>query len=513
MNKRYRYTLLSAVISGMLALVLYRSLGQSFGIVPLVVLMLPLIVFAALKENRIGCRPEVLINEMPTVMGMFSASLNSGGSFEGAVRNIADNGPDNISRLFKGVVTDADCRNVPGIRAGMQSLLSEMPRQLADVRRSMNIVMTAFDSKDPAERRSMMDDAEKIALEGLKDVGQAYSSGLSTPCMMIFGLGIMVPMMLVSFFPMLNMGGMFQVNGLDPDMITFITVAGIPAVVLMVIFMIRSRNPFPWTGIDISQLRYIIPLVLALPLYLALSFLPTADRIIVSVSAGAVGSLLLMVPQIMTERRRRSEEELLKDAMFELGNRLTMGDNFETALLYALRSREDLPGLATAMERGLNMCRGDVCSAITEAMSPVSAEMASYYSEVYRASKKDTRDSGRLATSIAHQIQDRSAVRKDIGNRLKSMLDMMTGTSAVFAPLILGMSVVMLGPISQLTGGEALWDVSIVLLVYLIELAGLISILSSNLMCKGDILDVESRFCAMVPIALIVFRVCSEISM
>ena len=47
---------------------------------------------------------------------------------------------------------------------------------------------------------------------------------------------------------------------------------------------------------------------------------------------------------------------------------------------------------------------------------------------------------------------------------------------------------------------------------YLVELAALISLMSTNLMCKGGSLNVISRFCLMMPVSLAVFMVCSALS-
>ena len=120
-----------------------------------------------------------------------------------------------------------------------------------------------------------------------------------------------------------------------------------------------------------------------------------------------------------------------------------------------------------------------------------------------------------LIDSAQSKIFDaiQNSVRKDIENKLKSTMDMMTGTSAIFAPIILGMSIVMLGPISSITGQVFFEDIGQTLAVYLIELAALISLMSSNLMCRGRTVDVMARFCLMMPIALMVFMVCSSFSL
>ena len=139
--------------------------------------------------------------------------------------------------------------------------------------------------------------------------------------------------------------------------------------------------------------------------------------------------------------------------------------------------------------------------------------MANHYCEICKASKRDVRNAGKLATGIAHQVQDQNTVRKGIENKLKSTTDMMTGTSALFAPIILGMSIVMLGPITEITGEVFFDGIGKILSIYLIELAALISLMSSNLICKGKTVDVMARFSLMMPVALIIFLAVSSISL
>jgi hypothetical protein len=93
------------------------------------------------------------------------------------------------------------------------------------------------------------------------------------------------------------------------------------------------------------------------------------------------------------------------------------------------------------------------------------------------------------------------------------MTDMMTGTAAVFAPLVLGMSVTMLGPISRVMEGVDFGNTSVILSVYLVELCILVSVLTSFLNGKVDIRDIAYRLGLMLPVSLIVFMLSSSIGL
>lgn len=468
-----------------------------------------------MSRYKLRCPPETLMNEAPSVIGTMSVTLSSGGSFDTAVREVAKNGPKNISGIFRKIVLDADCRSICDIKRASIDTICSFPDVLSPFKRAMQMVATAFDTEDVNERNAMMKDAENIVLEGLKTIGESYSASLNSPCMLLFGLGIMLPMILVSMLPMLSIGGLFSVSFIDSEMITALVLIIIPLSVGALIISIRGKNPFFKAEFSESDLRYLLPMISVIPVYFALVRMGIKDDLAVCASfmTGGLLTFSAIIPSILKEKERLRMEDALKGALFELGNRLSMGENFENAIKTALGSRKDCSLLSSRMERELILCRGDVESAIDLVMGKISALMAGHYRDIYRASLRDVRNSGKLATSIAHQIEDQNGVRKGIENKLKSMMDMMSGTSAIFAPIILGMSIVMLGPITEITGEVFFDNIGMTLAIYLVELAALISMMSSNLMCRGRAIDVMARFSLMMPVSLLVFVICSSFSL
>jgi hypothetical protein len=378
----------------------------------------------------------------------------------------------------------------------------------------MYLMISASDPKDANERMRITKDANDTILEGLKELGESYSSKLNAPCMIIFGLGVMVPMIMVSIIPMLSVGGQFSSASLDPMMIAVVTLLLIPAVVAAVIMTIASKNPFYVRSNEKVTAVHVISAAVCVPAFFVMFHITKDMAFSAAASAIASGiSLFITIhPGMMKERRKVKTESIMGDALFDLGNRLLSGENFETALTATFNGRNDCAELAISLEKNMMISRGDGEMAIRTAMTPYSERMASLYSDVYASSLKDLRDAGRLAVSIGHQLQDQTAAMNGIQNKLRSMLDMMTGTSAVFAPLILGISLSMLAPLMHLAGGTEMSFASPILIAYLIELAALISVLSTQLKCRGGLLTILYSFSMMMPIALIVFLVSSNIS-
>ena len=189
------------------------------------------------------------------------------------------------------------------------------------------------------------------------------------------------------------------------------------------------------------------------------------------------------------------------------------GENFESASVSAFSVRKGCRSVADALAREFDICRGDIEHAIDVCISPVSPTIAGYVKDIYRASCKDLRDAGRLAIALAHQMQDQDTVRKGIGNKLRSITDMMNGTSMVFAPLILGLSIMMMGPLSVVSGSADIGHSFAVVSVYLVELAVLIAVLGSMLAGRFSTENVIYRLSMAIPSAMAILSVCSSITL
>jgi len=474
----------------------------------------PVLIFFLTKKKITDPKAEVLMNESPTVIGMMRLMTDSGRSLDQCVREIAKNGPKNISALFRKVVWDVDTRSSTDIKGSLNRMLSSLPERASAFRRSMYLIVSASDSKDENERTRMTKDANDTILDGLKEMGESYSSKLNAPCMVIFGLGVMIPMILVSILPMLSVGGQFTSASLDPTVIAIITLLVIPAVVAFVIIMIASKNPFYIRSDERIGPLPLISVAAGVSSFTAMFVLTGNIGTAMSVSAILGGLVLFAVlhPRMSAERKRVGIEGMMADALFDIGNRLLSGENMEKAMISSFRERKDAGDLAVTLERCFLLSRGDSAAAIHNAMDAHSKRMADMYCDICAASSKDLRDAGRLAISMGHQLQDQAAAIAGIKNKLRSMLDMMTGTSSVFAPLVLGISISMLAPLANIAGGSDISFTTPVLTAYLIQLAALISVLTTQLKCRGGVLTTLYTFSTMMPVALMVFMITSGIS-
>ena len=456
-----------------------------------------------------------LVNECPSVVGMLSAGLQSGGSLDSTVRSLAVNGPRLSRKLFEDVVRRTDTKEFPSISEGLVAMASALPKEASGCSRAIMMVISASESADDPTRNGLLDDASDLALEAVKEMGESYGESLTAPCMAVFGIGIMVPMIMMSILPMLSIGGIFGSRSIDQGTIVLITLVVVPAVILAVSVLVRHRNPFLSESLSLNELKCALPLLGTLPLAISHCYFfgGIESLFILSLAPTCIATMILMMNDMNNDRKRRKCEQAIMDSVFDIGNRMVSGENFETSVISATSSWEGSIELSERISREMNVCRGDVRSALHRSIDPISREMGIALEDILVCSEKNNDDAGRMAVNLGKQFQNRNRIRRTLELRLKSTTDMMIGTCMFFAPIVLGMSVSMLEPVSRISGSSALSNTSTILNIYLIELCALISVLLSSLGSGERLTSIIWRFCLMCPVSLLVFLVCSSFSL
>ena len=458
--------------------------------------------------------PNLLLNEGPEVVGCIATVLEGGGSLDTAVREIAKNGPPCSAKLFRRIVEDSELRIECDLLTAISRLISELPEGCSSYGLALRMAVTAADAKDPNERTRLLKEAADISLRGLSEAGKTFAASLNAPCMAIFGLGIMVPMVLMSIMPMMSLSGLFGASAVDLRSIAVITLVLIPCAVLAMIAGINRRNPMASVSPKGSPLEF-LPFLMVFPV-LVLSHMLFDDWALSVCLSVVAASILALVSGLRKDRAmkcRTKAERDLGHILLEIGNRLTSGIPFENSVTESLEGKKSLKAMAGAFRNEMQICRGDVEAAISNVFSSVSQDIADSLTEIYRTSVRNLVEAGRLSISLGRRINDRSSIRKSIRNELKGMCDTMYGTAAVFAPLVLGLSVSMLEPLKRLSEGIDSGATSLVLSIYLCELCSVIALLLSFIEGSINYRTVVRKMSGMCIVSLTVFMLVLRISL
>ena len=454
------------------------------------------------------------MSECPTVVGMITSLLQSGGSIDSAIRYISGSGPRLSSKLFTEAVRSTDTKGFQSLPEGLGSVLSELPKEASGYRRSIMMCLSAAGSSDDDSMDKMLGEAAELALESVREMGKSYGASLTVPCMTVFGIGIMVPMILMSILPMLSVGGLFGSRMMDEGMVVLVTLILVPSMILMVSVYIRNKNPFLIEKVELRGMTVGAPLLISVPMMLIYPLVgdDPSGIFLFSVAPACVVTALFMIESVRDDRRRTRCGQAMMDSVFDLGNRMLSGSNFEISAVESLAERKECSHVSVELERELSLCRGDICYAIRQSVERISSEVCMCLCSIQSCSEKNNEDAGRLAVTLGRQMQNKNQASRELEMDLKSTTDMMVGTAMVFAPMVLGLSISMMGPISKITGYVSFEGTALVLETYLVELCALISILVSSLGKGEGLNNMVWRFCLMCPISLLVFAICTSIS-
>ena len=174
----------------------------------------------------------------------------------------------------------------------------------------------------------------------------------------------------VSIMPMMGMGGGMA---LDPVAVAFVTLILIPTLVAFTVMSIRNRNPFVGDAAD-KPWKHALPILAAVPLVFICmdSGMGITECITFPFALAGALTAAAVYPKVASEYKRRRSEASLRDALFDLGNRLISGENYESAIVGSLSARKDCAAIAESLSTEMVLCRGDTASAEFTSLSPES---------------------------------------------------------------------------------------------------------------------------------------------
>lgn len=329
-----------------------------------------------------------------------------------------------------------------------------------DLKTALNSMVTSSREATQDGRRRALDRANHAIVAGSKRRIEEYAMSLSTPSMLIFGLGILLPLMVGSFLPMLSwnlwsMDGMSQEaavsTGSEPtSQMVFVMNILFPAIAFVVAMNAVSGHPLETEGSSQRTARpragggivtVACSAVLLAIVFISLEESTTRAACMLFSAIGPISIWLLFYGRISRKEGDESAEDL-EDVLFRTGARMLEGENFESSLhkaagdvghgRSAVARRISVTGVLGTNENDLDRecVRGSF--GMRNAVQGLSIAR--------EAAKKDERAAGMLAMDLAAYIKDLRELESTLRNRLRPTMSMMKTTALVLAPVVLGVT-------------------------------------------------------------------------
>ena len=517
----------------LLASGLMASLSLVFGVRTLVYTLLPAILVPLLFANRVANSPSknankeqrAYLRESPGTIGTLVMNMRIQPSLEWAMGRVSHTCSGELTKRFVRMGWEVLTRRSDSLEQALLAFIPRLSGQNDAVGRSLHLVLASTYEPDVASRDRVLDRANHIAIEGVKEAADHYVASLSNPALIIFALGIMLPVMLFSTAPLLSMGSVSVADGgdvastFDQGWLFFLLLVIVPVGCLLFANSALACNPLA----EVPRLEPPLGIVLLVPIglsaVLSIFFVIFVQGELLPYCLSLSFLLpLCVVIRIKTSdkgtRRKDGQRAGFISALFQMGSRMAGGASFEKSLEeIALmgsgmpfgecanralrRARLDREGLSELLERELSSASGK--------------DIAQAFTVVAGAAEKDPHYAGKLALNLAHNFSDIRAAELRMEENLHGVVDMMRSTGMVFAPIVLGVT----SSLMAITVGagfvsSSTVDLQIMLaMLYLSELVFCVSYFTNFLHRDRTWVHLASDFAIRCPIALLVFTAVS----
>lgn len=399
---------------------------------------------------------------------------------EGAVRFAAKNLSGPLAYDLRKILWDVETRKYETIYDAMEEYLKTWEKN-KEFMEAIQLIKTSLEQPE-SKRYQMLDEAINIILYGTEEKMRHYAQSLRTPIMVIFALGITLPILVLVMFPILILMLSESINPLH--LVIGYDVA-LPIIIFVISHEVLRRRPIGYSTPDISlhpkysplgklKLKLLgkekfIPLwpfgltisapILFLGIFImfldqsSIGFVNLVGSLVVIWGIG-IGFVVIFILEGKMKIGIRDQIKKIQDefgeALFQLGNRLALGNPMERAMEQTMNKSPNLAISGLFRKVLINIKRNNLAlesalfdkkfGAIWEYPSKLVINIMRILLE---ATKKGVKNASLSAISISRYV-------KQIHNIEESLNDMMSESTAsmrilgmFIAPLIAGVTVTM----------------------------------------------------------------------
>ena len=183
--------------------------------------------------------------DSPAVVGAMSMSMNRSPSLERAMEVGVRSGDGALQASLSSVVWKALTGEVQDLRRGISAWTANLDIRNEGLKRSIHLIIAAEEEPGKEGRDRLLDRANAMVLEGMKETCERYVGSLSFPVMLVFAFGVLAPVMLFSLIPLLGLGSGIPGTGgsLDISSLAVVLLVLVPTVTVLYVRALIGRNP------------------------------------------------------------------------------------------------------------------------------------------------------------------------------------------------------------------------------------------------------------------------------
>lgn len=426
------------------------------------------------KVKAIGKAPECI-----SYMVM-SMSLNP--ALDHAVKFTSKYTDEPLATGFRGMIWDVMMRKFNSIEEALVHFAMSWGEWNEDLRQALYIIRSSTLESSKYKIEENLNKAYDVILTGTKSTMEDFASTLSGPTMILFALGVILPLVIGALLPLVSLqlptageigtATISEINGGEdlspalsvPVMVLIMNVA-FPTTAILYSWHILGKRPGTSTAPQVENkltlkdknLLLIISIVggifislLAIPPFSKYSIFPSES--ILPILLGITFAISFYLISLTKAQKKRKDELTLMEnefhnALFQLGNRIAEGKPVEKALEDVAEGLKGsrIDELFEDIRYRLKLTNLPLLTILYDKKNGV---LKDYPSRTIRASmltvveatQKDNITAGRIITHISSYLRDLKKIENEIKNTLSPAVGMMKSTSLFFAPIVMGVT-------------------------------------------------------------------------
>lgn len=396
-------------------------------------------------------------------------------NLEGAIRFTAQHLRGPLSLDFKKLLWDIETRTYTSIKAALVDYMDKWKGNEAFVE-AIQIIQNSME-QDKEKRKAMLDEAVNTMMSGSREKMEEYANSLELPIMVIHTLGVMLPIMVLVMFPIIIL---FLHETVKPVFL----VLGYDVILPLIIYFTSQRTleyrPLGFSAPDISMhpdyteagklsilgkeikiwpvavlasVGVIVAGIAMLGSFSTSSLSRIASSLVITWGVGIGPTIYFFLDsrgKAKIREKIKSLESEFNEALFSLGNRLSLGKPIEKAMEDTVRKNEDLEisnlfrkALRNMKKGGMNLKNSLFDKKFGAVWSYPSKLIISVLRIVVESAEKSVRIASLSSISISQYLKQTKSLEQNLKDMLSSETTSMQFLGSFLGPLVAGVSVTM----------------------------------------------------------------------
>lgn len=424
------------------------------------------------------------LGDIPEILSYLVMYLKLVPNLENSVKFAASQSTTTLAQDLRKLLWDMEIRVYHGIQDALTSFATTWGAWNDTFKRSLHLIRSSVSERDEASRTVTLNRALDVALDGTKEMMTTFASKLHQPTMVIYSIGIMIPLSLVAMLPAAGLIGV-EINIFQVFVVYDLLLPLFLLLYMRKILLSRPAtfNP-PMIPSDHPDLRFVnrkqrllisllLGMLVALPgvifmfstQLLSLIQLPLFSQLLLSINlltdwfpptlfllwgftlAVSLYCVSVYAPVKKIRDGIKHMEHEFSDALYILGKRIAEDKSPEEAFLYAAQTMEGSAIAAVFQQTGFTLT--SMHTNLHDALfSPEFGSLRLVYSDRIKAIlrlfaegiQKSQRAVSMSLIKIADHLKDLQGVETTIKESLYSLTSTLRSTATLFAPLIAGVT-------------------------------------------------------------------------